>query len=250
METTRGFIALVFLTSVSAFVTLLSGSVSAGTAGAAPPAAASPWALSELPLDVEAEPWPGPLLQQGHRPEPAAAWAEREDRELERLSRALGLSAEQRLAVVKLLAQERVQAEALRVRRAETRQKLARALEATKPLPAVVGALVIEAHALRQEAGAAGDANEKALRALLTPAQQVTFDALPNGFPPRDVLAREHGPRPSPMGYLRLPMACGLEPAGCAGGPPPMGPPPLPLSGRGPSGASPADGPPDDDGRP
>ena len=96
----------------------------------------------------------------------------------EGLARLLGLSEEQKGQVQKLMEGQRAKHEALRDELGKNREQLEQALESANPDPTAVGELAIEGHRLRQEGRALREAQHKAVRALLTPEQQVKFDAM------------------------------------------------------------------------
>lgn len=120
-------------------------------------------------------------------------------------ARFLALSEAQQEQVRKLMDEQRPEHEALREKVERNRELLEQALEAASPDPAAVGELAIEGHRLREQGRALREAQEKALRALLTAEQRVRFDALKAlredgmGRPP------EFGPGPRPEGGPRPP---------------------------------------------
>jgi len=96
----------------------------------------------------------------------------------EGMARYLGLSEEQKAQVQKLVAAQRPKHEALREKIEQNDARLDEAFEAASPDPLSVGELAIEGHRLRQQGKALREAQEKAVRALLTPEQQAKFDAM------------------------------------------------------------------------
>ena len=96
----------------------------------------------------------------------------------EGMARFLGLSEEQKAQVRKVMEGERAKHEALREKLEENRERLQQALENANPDPLSVGELAIESHRLREEGKALREAQDKAVRALLTPEQQAKFDAM------------------------------------------------------------------------
>ena len=94
------------------------------------------------------------------------------------MSRALGLSAQQQEQVQKLMEERSPEHEALREKLDKNRTDLEQALESANPDPAAVGELAIEGHRLHAQGRALHEAQDKAIRALLTPEQQVKFDAM------------------------------------------------------------------------
>jgi Spy/CpxP family protein refolding chaperone len=121
------------------------------------------------------------------------------------MARFLALSEPQQDQVRKMMDEQRPEHEALREKLEKNREQLEQALEAATPDPAAVGELAIEGHRLREQERALRDAQEKALRAVLTAEQQVRFDALKAlredgmGGPPG------LGPGPRPQGVARMP---------------------------------------------
>jgi Spy/CpxP family protein refolding chaperone len=96
----------------------------------------------------------------------------------EGMARHLGLSEEQKAQVQKLVEAQRPKHEALREKIEQNDRRLDEALEAATPDPLSVGELAIEGHRLRQQGKALREAQEEAVRALLTPEQQVKLDAM------------------------------------------------------------------------
>jgi Spy/CpxP family protein refolding chaperone len=96
----------------------------------------------------------------------------------EGMARFLGLSEEQKAQVGKLREGQRAKHEALREKLEKNREQLQQALESVNPDPVVVGELAIEGHRLREEGRALRGAQDKEVRALLTPEQQARFDAM------------------------------------------------------------------------
>jgi len=94
------------------------------------------------------------------------------------MARFLGLSEEQKGQVQKVMEGQRAKHEALRDELEKNRDALRQALESANPDPAAVGELAIEGHRLREEGRALREAQDKAVRALLTPEQQAKFDAM------------------------------------------------------------------------
>jgi len=110
---------------------------------------------------------PGPDGSRGPRMERA-----------EGMARFLGLSEEQKAQVEKLTEGRRAKHEALREKLEKNREQLQQALESVNPDPVVVGELAIEGHRLREEGRVLREAQDKSIRALLTPEQQARFDAM------------------------------------------------------------------------
>jgi len=94
------------------------------------------------------------------------------------MARFLGLSDEQKAQVEKLMESQRGQHQALREQMQANRKQLEQALQNANPDPAAVGELAIEGHRLREQGRVLRDAQDKAIRALLTPDQQAKFDAM------------------------------------------------------------------------
>jgi Spy/CpxP family protein refolding chaperone len=94
------------------------------------------------------------------------------------MARLLGLSEQQQDEVRKLMEERRADHQALREKAEKTRDAMQQALESANPDPAVVGELAIEAHRLRQQERALREAQDKAIRELLTAEQRVKFDAM------------------------------------------------------------------------
>lgn len=93
-------------------------------------------------------------------------------------ARYLGLTEQQKATFEKIHEQQQPEMKALRDEMRDNDQKLRDALEAASPDPATVGELAIEAHQLREKMRTLRDETEKQLRAILTPEQQVKFDAM------------------------------------------------------------------------
>ena len=110
----------------------------------------------------------------------------------EGMARTLGLSEVQREQVRTLMEGRRAEHEALREQVEANSEELRKALEGASPDPTAVGELAIEGHRLRVQGRALRQAQDKAVRAILTPEQQVRFDAIqalrdeggPGGFGP------------------------------------------------------------------
>ena len=94
------------------------------------------------------------------------------------MARFLGLSEQQQDAVRKVMEDRRADHQALWEKLKKNREAMQQALESANPDPAAVGELAIEAHRLHQQEQALRDAQDKAIRDLLTPEQQVKFDAM------------------------------------------------------------------------
>ena len=112
---------------------------------------------------------PGPEGPGGTRPRTGRA---------EGMARFLGLSEAQKVEVRKLMEGRRAEHEALREQLEANSEELKKALESASPVPAEVGELAIEGHRLREQGRALREAQDKAVRALLTPEQQTKFDAM------------------------------------------------------------------------
>jgi Spy/CpxP family protein refolding chaperone len=94
------------------------------------------------------------------------------------LARVLALSEQQQEQLRKVMDEQRPEHEALREKLELNREQLQQALEAANPDPAAVGELAIEGHRLREQGRALREAQEKAVRALLSAEQKVKFEAL------------------------------------------------------------------------
>jgi Spy/CpxP family protein refolding chaperone len=135
------------------------------------------------------------VTAQSRVPEGAGGMGPRMGR-AEGMARFLGLSDAQKEQVRQLMDDRRAESEALRERLEKNQEQLRTALEGTNPDPAAVGELAIEGHRLHEQGRALREAQDEAIRALLTAAQQVRFDAMkalrgqgPGGEPPMG-----HGP--------------------------------------------------------
>jgi Spy/CpxP family protein refolding chaperone len=114
----------------------------------------------------------------------------------------LGLTDRQRAAFEEIRERERPQMEALHEEARAAREELRQALEAASPDPMRVGELAIEEHRLREALRTLREEADKELRAVLTPEQQVKFDAMralrhargPMGPPPGMGGPRRLGP--------------------------------------------------------
>jgi Spy/CpxP family protein refolding chaperone len=125
----------------------------------------------------------------------------------EAVARVLGLTDAQKAQVQKLMGSKRTEHEALREKVEANQQQLRAALESASPDPAAVGELVIEGHRLREQGKALREAQEAAIRSVLTPEQQVKFDVMKS-------LREEAGPtgHGRPVGFGPPPDAEGPQP--------------------------------------
>ena len=114
------------------------------------------------------------------QPGPSEMQAGRKSRmgRVEGLARVLGLSDQQKEQVQKLMDERRGDHQALWQKVEKNRQQLQEALASANPEPTAVGELAIEGHRLREQGRALRDAEDNAVRGLLTPDQQVKFDAM------------------------------------------------------------------------
>jgi Spy/CpxP family protein refolding chaperone len=96
----------------------------------------------------------------------------------EGLTRFLGLSEQQQGEVRKLMEERRTDHQALREKIERNFEGLQQALENADPDPTAVGELAIEGHRLRQKERALREAQDEAIRGLLTSEQRVKFDAM------------------------------------------------------------------------
>jgi Spy/CpxP family protein refolding chaperone len=94
------------------------------------------------------------------------------------MARALGLSDEQKAQLEKLRERQRPQHEALREKVRQNHDELRELLESGGADPAAVGEIVLEGHRIHELARALREAQQAALRSLLTPEQQVKLDVL------------------------------------------------------------------------
>ena len=117
---------------------------------------------------------------------PAAAMAQPPPRgergpwmgQADRMAKFLGLSQQQQDQIRKLMEDRRGDRQALWEKLKTNREATQQALDNANPDPAAVGELAIEAHKLHQQMQALRDAQDKAIRDLLTPDQKVKFDAM------------------------------------------------------------------------
>ena len=96
----------------------------------------------------------------------------------EHMARFLGLSEQQQGDVRKLMEGRRADHQALWEKLKTNREAMQQALDSANPDPSAVGELAIEAHRLHQQEKALRDAQDKAIRDILTPDQKVKFDAM------------------------------------------------------------------------
>lgn len=96
----------------------------------------------------------------------------------EGMARFLGLSEAQKTQVRALMEARRAEHEALREKLDKNRDDLEKALEGASPDPVAVGELTIEGHRLHEQGRALREAQDAAVRKLLTPEQQAKFDAM------------------------------------------------------------------------
>jgi Spy/CpxP family protein refolding chaperone len=141
----------------------------------------------------------------------------------EGMARELGLSQEQQQKVRGILDEQRAQREQLHEKISANRDALHELLEGGSADAAAVGELVLKGRKLHQESSALREAEQKAIRAILTPEQQKKFDKFQG--PRRGPGGR---PGPGPEGWPAPPPGSG---PGNRGQRPPFGPsgqPPLP----------------------
>jgi Spy/CpxP family protein refolding chaperone len=96
----------------------------------------------------------------------------------EGMARFLGLSEAQKEQAQKLMEGRRAEHQALREQVEKNRELMEKALEGANPDPVAVGELAIEGHRLRDQGRALREAQDRAVRAILTPEQQARFDAM------------------------------------------------------------------------
>ena len=117
---------------------------------------------------------------------PAAATAQAPPRggrgpwmgQADRMARFLGLTDQQQADIKKLMEAGRGDRQALWEKLKTNRDAMQQALDNANPDPAAVGELAIDAHKLHLQMRALRDAQQKAIRDLLTPDQKVKFDAM------------------------------------------------------------------------
>ncbi len=95
-----------------------------------------------------------------------------------RMARFLGLTEQQQDEIRKLMEERRGEQQALWEKLKKNREAMRQALEGANPDPAAVGELAIEAHRLHHQQQSLREAQDKAIRELLTPEQRVKFDAM------------------------------------------------------------------------
>ena len=128
----------------------------------------------------------------------------------ERMARFLDLGEEQQEEIRRVVEERRADHQALWEKLEKNRDAMQSALEGASADPAAVGELAIEGHRLHQQEKRLRDAQDDAIRALLTAEQKVRFDALKalredgigrpgGGFGPRP----GRGPRPREQEVLR-----------------------------------------------
>jgi len=104
----------------------------------------------------------------------------------------LDLTADQKAQIQELRQAQRPQMQELGQKLRDSQKRLREALDAASPDPAAIGAIALEGHELQKQMRKLHEDADAAMRALLTPEQQVKFDAL-------QALRRERGPL-GPMG--------------------------------------------------
>jgi len=117
---------------------------------------------------------PAAAIAQPPPPGEHGPWMGRADR----MARFLGLTQQQQDQIRKLMEDRRGDCQALWEKLKTNREATQQALDNANPDPAAVGELAIEAHRLHQQMQALRDAQDKAIRDLLTPDQRVKFDAM------------------------------------------------------------------------
>ncbi len=117
---------------------------------------------------------PAAAIAQPPPPGERGPWMGRGDR----MAKFLGLTQQQQDQIRKLMESGRADHKALWDKLKTNRESMQQALASASPDPAAVGELAIEAHQLHQQAKALRDAQDKAIRDLLTPDQKVKFDAM------------------------------------------------------------------------
>jgi Spy/CpxP family protein refolding chaperone len=135
--------------------------------------------------------------------QPPTGTGDRGPRGADRPARYLELTDQQKEAFAQIREKQRPQIEALRQKMRENHEQLRQALESANPEPVSVGEIAIEGHRLMGQMRALREDADKQLRALLTPEQQVKFDAM-------KALRSEGGPMgmgpmsDGPMGHGRM----------------------------------------------
>jgi Spy/CpxP family protein refolding chaperone len=94
------------------------------------------------------------------------------------MAKFLGLTDPQQTEIRKVMEGRRGDRQALWEKLKTNREAMQQALESANPDAAAVGELAIEAHRLHQQEKALRDAQDEAIRDLLTPDQKVRFDAM------------------------------------------------------------------------
>jgi Spy/CpxP family protein refolding chaperone len=140
----------------------------------------------------------------------------------EGMTRELGLSQEQQDKVREIMDEQRSQRDQLHDKIAANRDALHELLESGSADATAVGELVLKGRRLHEESRALRDAEQKAIRAILTPEQQKKFDKFqsprrgPGGRPGR---GPEGWPAPPPGGG---PGSKGQRPPFAPAGQPPL----------------------------
>ncbi len=118
----------------------------------------------------------GPAAAIGQPPPPGerGPWMGRANH----MAKFLGLTDQQQAEIKKLMEDRRGDRQALWEKLKTNRDAMKQALDSAAPDAAAVGELAIEAHKLHQQMQALRDAQDKAIRDLLTPDQKVKFDAM------------------------------------------------------------------------
>jgi len=111
-------------------------------------------------------------------------------------ARYLDLTDGQKAQIDELRQAQRPQMQELAQKLRESQKRLHEALEASSPDAAAIGEIALEGHELQKQMRKLHEDADAAVRALLTPEQQVKFDALQS-------LRRERGPM-GPMGGAPL----------------------------------------------
>jgi len=173
-------------------------------------------ATSVVAASAQAQPgpWPGSEPAAGFEPGSRMPPPGRN----EGMTRELGLSEAQQEKLREIMDEQRAQRETIYEKLAANRDLLHQLLESGSADANAVGELVLEGRKLHKQSRTLRDAEQKAIRAMLTPEQQKKFDQVlaqrrdrgpsrgPEGFqgrPPASPAARQ--PRP-PIGTGQLPM--------------------------------------------
>ena len=149
-------------------------------------------ALSVVAAAAQAQsgPWPGNDADVGLEPGSGTPSPGRN----EGMARDLGLSGAQQEKVREIMDEQRAQREAIYEKLSANRDALHQLLESGSADASAVGELVLEGRKLHEESRLLRDAEQKAIRAILTPQQQKKFDQVLEQ-------RRERGPGRGPQDF-------------------------------------------------